>query len=90
MRFSDEEDMWYKSLLLPILIEQKFKSIPKLVICQFCRGRSLETAVFDDLEFANKREKKFNNADDREKVNGQERFLHIIIVEFSYKISVKN
>ena len=35
-------------LLKPILLEEKFKSIPKMIITQFCRGDSMvETQVVE-------------------------------------------
>ena len=35
-------------LLEPILIETKFKAIPKMVVTQFCRGRSMHSTAMVD------------------------------------------
>ena len=35
-------------LLEPILIEKKFKAIPKMVVTQFCRGESMSQTMMED------------------------------------------
>ena len=35
-------------LLEPILIEKKFKAIPKMVVTQFCRGDSMHATAMTD------------------------------------------
>ena len=35
-------------LLEPILIEKKFKAIPKMVVTQFCRGDSMNSTMKAD------------------------------------------
>ena len=49
-------------LLKPFLMEEKFKSIPKLILTQFCRGKSLESTMETDAL----------NTDLSTKVNAQE------------------
>ena len=51
IEFSDGQQIQLMELLGPILFERKFKSIPKMIINQFCRGKSLyKTAFADDLQ----------------------------------------
>ena len=54
-------------LLEPILLEEKFKSIPKMVITQFCRGQSMQSTTIAD------------SSDLAKEVNGQEFFFKITI-----------
>ena len=49
IEFSDGKKIQLMKLLEPILVAKKFKSIPKMVINQFCRGTSIiQTAFADD------------------------------------------
>ena len=49
IQFSDGKAIKLLKLLEPILVSSKFRGIPKLVICQFCRGGSMNsTAIMDN------------------------------------------
>ena len=48
IEFSDESQIKMTKLLEPILIEKKFKAIPKMVVTQFCRGRSMHSTTVVD------------------------------------------
>ena len=62
IKFSDGSEIQMMNLLQPILLEEKFKSIPKMVITQFCRGQSMHSTAFAD------------SSDLAKDVNGQEFF----------------
>ena len=67
IEFSDGSEIQMMKLLEPILLEEKFKSIPKMVITQFCRGQSMQSTAFAD------------SSDLAKEVNGQEFFFKITI-----------
>ena len=48
IEFSDGSQIQMTKLLEPILIEKKFKAIPKMVVAQFCRGKSMDPTVKKD------------------------------------------
>ena len=59
-------------LLKPILIETKFKAIPKMVVAQFCRGSSMCSTMMVDGSGP-------ETSDLTKEVNGQACFSKLIL-----------
>ena len=65
--FSDQSQIQMMKLLEPILVEKKFKAIPKMVLTQFCRGDSMHSTMVADRSIP-------TTSDLTEEINGQESF----------------
>ena len=61
IEFSDGSEIEMLKLLEPIFAEDVLLCVPKLIICQFCRGTLMEQTAFDS-----------SNSDLQSEVNGQE------------------
>ena len=71
---SDGKSIMLLKVLEPILVSPKFTGVPKLVICQFCRGNFMNSAAITDSQPMTDR------------VNGQERFTRKFLRD-SFKLS---
>ena len=71
---SDGKSIRLLEILKSILVSPKFRGIPKLVICQFCRGNFMNSAAMTDGQQMTDR------------VNGQERFTRKFLKDDSLKL----
>ena len=75
IEFSEGKDIKMLKLLEKFFTEDEFSTVPKLIICQFCRGTTMVATETDGT----------NNSDLPRKVNGQEIVMEIFNPKFNPK-----
>ena len=71
--FAEKNEVGILDLLKPILTEAEFFNVPKLVICQICRGSYMNVTAFDSSESSDVKKS-------RKMVNGQDIVEHFLLI----------